>query len=145
MALTQPTNATASAANTSSQSQASTQALNSPPPQTFDILPTLHEILARIDHSGLDANDVEEEFIPTRYAELQSLDPKDLPNEVLPLKAKIRRAQREVEKLPDVERSVEEQREEIVELEERIRRQREMLSRIAELARGVQGAVGGMG
>ncbi|KAM0717737.1 hypothetical protein Q7P37_007589 [Cladosporium fusiforme] len=106
-----------------------------PPPQTFDILPPLHEILARIDHAPNDPiqaatgdGDV------VSYAELQPLEPKDLPNEVLAVKTKIRKALRELEKLPDMDRSVEEQEEEIRMLEEKAAKQKEVLKKLGDLA-----------
>ena len=77
------------------------------------------------------------------YTDLPPLEPKELPTEVLQIKAKTRKALRELEKLPDMERSVEEQEEEIRELEGRIRRQRDMVRRLGEMARGVDG--GGRG
>jgi Zn-finger domain-containing protein len=47
---------------------------------------------------------------------------------VLEIKTRIRAALRAVEGLPDVDRSLEEQKEEIRELEERITRQKEVLA-----------------
>ena len=76
------------------------------------------------------------------YTDLQPLEPKDLPTEVLQIKTRIRRALKELEKLPDMERSVDEQNEEIEELEERIRLQRDMIRRLGELAKGMEGRVG---
>ena len=61
---------------------------------------------------------------------------------MLQIKAKIRKALKELEKLPDMERSVEEQNEEIEALEGRIRRQREMVARLAELAKGLREKIG---
>jgi predicted RNase H-like nuclease (RuvC/YqgF family) len=125
--------------------------LHLPPPQTFDILPPLHELLARIDHSTTDPvsninlpeqTTSDPEDIGALYSELQPLEPKELPTEVLQIKAKIRKALKELEKLPDMERSVEEQNEEIEALEGRIRRQREMVARLAELAKGVKEKIG---
>ena len=75
------------------------------------------------------------------YTDLHPLEPKDLPTEVLQIKAKIRRALKELEKLPDMERSVEEQQEEIDELETRIGRQREMVRRLGEAAKEMEGRV----
>ncbi len=119
-----------------------------PPPQTFDILPTLHELLARIDHApnltslDLSPPDSGSTDLGSLYADLPPLEPKELPIEVLQIKAKIRRALKELEKLPDMERSVEEQEEEIRELEERGRRQMEVERRLGSW--GGRG-VGGMG
>ncbi|EMD00312.1 hypothetical protein BAUCODRAFT_59400, partial [Baudoinia panamericana UAMH 10762] len=99
-----------------------------PPPQLFDILPALHELLSRIDHAPTAATlaDPGEES-EIAYTGSQPLDPKDLPSAVLPIKAQIRKGLRELETLPDMDRSVEEQREEIAELETKIRRQEEVL------------------
>lgn len=65
------------------------------------------------------------------------MNPKDLPTASLDIKARVRGAQREVEKLSDIDRTVEEQNEEITELEERIARQHAMLSGLAEVAKGL--------
>lgn len=138
MALAQPTQST----QTATQPQL-------PPPQTFDILPALHELLARIDHGTSDIADptstqssIDSEDVGALYSELQPLEAKELPTEVLEIKRKIRKALKELEKLPDMERSVEEQNEEIEALEGRIRRQREMVARLGELAREVREKVG---
>ena len=152
MALTQSSFNSSSAPQ--SQPQPPSSQLQLPSPQTFDILPALHELLARIDHGSIAPTTDPVTGIPDQmqfdaegdlgalYTELQPLEPKDLPTEVLQIKAKIRRAVKELEKLPDMERTVEEQNEEIEELEERIRRQKEMIRRLGELARGVQGGMG---
>ncbi|SMR60415.1 unnamed protein product [Zymoseptoria tritici ST99CH_1E4] len=120
-----------------------------PPPGTFDILPTLHELLSRVALQQTDpnlqtANSNLSDSVPegTSYIGLSPLAPKDLPTAVLEVKAKIRAALRAVEGLPDVERSLEEQDEEIAELEERIRRQRIVLSGLQDVK---DGKVGGMG
>ncbi|KAF2211942.1 hypothetical protein CERZMDRAFT_97862 [Cercospora zeae-maydis SCOH1-5] len=147
--------------------------LQLPDPSTFDLLPKLHELLARVDaHQNasslqtddLNLQDVEHADIATAYdrvPEFQPLNPKDLPTAVLGytkkgtksddrdvfvkgIKDDIRDALRSVERLPDVDRTVEEQEEEIEELEERIRQQRQMLRSLAgvakELERRLQGA-----
>ncbi|KAK1065852.1 hypothetical protein LTR74_007566 [Friedmanniomyces endolithicus] len=100
-----------------------------PPPQLFDILPALHELLARIDHSPpTDANEpATTESLALNYSNLHHLDPKDLPTAILPLKAQMRRGLVELGRLEDMERLVEEQGEEIGELEGRIGRQEEVL------------------
>lgn len=125
-----------SATNDSSRpSSSSSSQPQLPPPQTFDILPPLHEILARIDHAPNDPiqaatgdGDV------VSYADLQPLEPKDLPNEVIAVKSKIRKALRELERLPDMDRSVEEQEEEIRMLEEKAAKQKEVLKKLGEVA-----------
>ena len=118
--------------------------LNLPSPQLFDILPALHELLARIDHapspSFLHLSDLN---TASSYAPLQPLEPKDLPTAILPLKAQMRKGLREIEKLPDIERSVQEQEEEIAELEARIQKQKEVLSRLARAAGDAAGNLGG--
>lgn len=68
------------------------------------------------------------------YAELQPLEPKDLPNEVIAVKSKIRRALRELEKLPDMDRTVEEQEEEIRMLEQKAAKQKEVLKKLGDVA-----------
>jgi hypothetical protein len=121
------------------------------PPHTFDTLPALHELLARVEQ-GSAANDIfpglEEELdaadIGSHYTSdaLAPLAPKDLPEEVLKvIKSKMRAALRAVEALPDVDRSVEEQEAEIAALEERVRKQRDMLRSLGELAGGMAGRV----
>ena len=122
-----------------------------PSPQIFDILPALHELLARIDHVPLITDPLDLSLIPTDtesadvgalYKDIPALEPKDLPADVLQVKTRIRRALRELEKLPDMERSVGEQEAEIGELEERIREQREMVGRLAGLAGEMGGKIG---
>ena len=107
-----------------------------PPAHLFDILPALHELLARLPHESHQTQLLPDTpgALPTLYPSDPNLttaalplNPKDLPTEILPLKAKIRRVLRELEKLPDMDRNVEEQREEIVELEARGRKMREVL------------------
>lgn len=135
MALTQKSPTTAAANSATPQQQPPEQKLDLPPPQTFDILPALHELLARVYNSSsmsadtLEPSPVSDEDaadVGALYADLAPLEPKDLPNENLQIKARIRRAQKELEKLPDMNRSIADQEEEIVELEKRIVKQREM-------------------
>jgi hypothetical protein len=75
------------------------------------------------------ANDV------VTYSELQPLEPKDLPNEVIAIKSKIRKALRELEKLPDMDRDVEKQEAEIKKLEEKAAKQKEVLQKLGDVAR----------
>lgn len=125
-----------------------------PSPEVFDILPHLHELLARVNKHesrssplvGVELEDAHDDSdiacIYDDTAEAHApLAPKDFQREVLEVKARIRAALREVAKLPDVGRSTGEQEEEIRELEERIRRQREMLSNLANVAKGMQARV----
>ena len=106
-----------------------------PPPQTFDILPPLHEVLARIDHAPKDPMQAatSEDDVVT-YSEPQPLEPKDLPAEVNAIKSKIRKALRELEKLPDMDRTVEEQEAEIKKLELKAAKQNEVLQRLGNVA-----------
>jgi DNA-binding transcriptional regulator GbsR (MarR family) len=69
------------------------------------------------------------------YSELQPLEPKDLPNEVIAIKSKIRKALRELEKLPDMDRDVEEQEAEIKKLERKAAKQKEVLQKLGDVAR----------
>lgn len=119
-----------------------------PPPALFDVLPALHEILARIERTPVDSADLQHQpstsdesgtdsdDIGAYYQDQAPLEPKDLPTEVLAIKAMIRKALREVEKLPDMDWSVEEQEEEIKELEGRIERQKAMLKKHGEMGKG---------
>lgn len=140
MALTQSSFSSSAPAT----SQRTTASLNLPPSQTFDVLPALHELLARIDHGSNSSTDIQDpttgdvEDINALYPELQPLEPKELPTEVLQIKAKIRKATKVLEKLPDMERTVGEQNEEIEALEDRIKRQREMLAKLGQLAKAMQ-------
>ncbi|TKA42634.1 hypothetical protein B0A54_07477 [Friedmanniomyces endolithicus] len=110
-----------------------------PPPQLFDILPALHELLARIDHSPpTDSNEpATTESLALNYSNLHPLDPKDLPTAILPLKAQMRRGLVELGRLADMERSVEEQGEDIRGLEERVRRQGEVIRGLGRRGGGV--------
>ncbi|KAK4896288.1 hypothetical protein LTR27_005810 [Elasticomyces elasticus] len=107
------------------------QQLTLPPAQLFDILPALHEILARIEHNSQDAANAQSVLadgeIGINYTNLQPLDPKELPAAILPLKAQMRKGLKELEKLPDMDRLVEEQDEEIAELKMKIKRQEEVM------------------
>lgn len=110
-----------------------------PPPQTFDILPSLHELLARLEH-----HPDSDPSIPTgaAYKDAPPLEPKSLPTEVLAIKSKIRRALRELEKLPDMDCSVKDLEGEIEALKERERRQREVLAGLARVVGELQAGRG---
>lgn len=128
-----------------------------PPPQTWDILPHLHELLARVEAFDTSSAPLlsPEDSTPhddgtpdighnyDRLPNFQPLNPKELPTAALQVKKKIRDAMKAVEGLPDVDRTVEEQREEIAELEDKIRRQREMILKIATMATEMEGQLGG--
>jgi hypothetical protein len=135
MALTQSFGTTLTdASRPASRSQPEPARL--PPPQTFDILPPLHELLARIDHASNDPmHAVTSQDDVVTYSELQPLEPKDLPNEVIAIKSKIRKALRELEKLPDMDRDVEEQEAEIKKLEQKAAKQKEVLQKLGDVAR----------
>ena len=170
MALKQPIKTT-----TNAPPAASTHAqLQLPDPSTFDILPKLHELLARVDaHQNakslhgddLHLGDLENtSSIATAYDrggnDFKPLNPKDLPNALVGhtksptksnekglfvkgIKDEMRDALRSVERLPDVDRTTEEQEEEIEELEERIRKQRQMLRGLAGVAEEMQPRIQG--
>lgn len=162
MALKQPIRTTTTTALQRAQ-------LQLPDPSTFDILPKLHELLARVDAhqtakplhgDDLHLHDLENtSSIATAYDrggdDFQPLNPKDLPNALVGytkpstksnekgvfikrIKDEMRDALRSVERLPDVDRTVEEQEEEIDELEERIRQQRQMLRGLAGVAKQME-------
>ncbi|KAK4960257.1 hypothetical protein LTR10_003151 [Elasticomyces elasticus] len=122
------------------------QQLTLPPAQLFDILPALHEILARIEHNPQDVANAQSVFadgeIGINYTNLQPLDPKELPAAILPLKAQMRKGLKELEKLPDMDRSVEEQDEEIVELKMKIKRQEEVMREMGRMGEIVKNRLG---
>lgn len=110
-----------------------TQQPSLPRAELFDVLPAMHEILARAnkqqaDTTAGDAGEADEQL----YGDMAALETRDLPTEVLTVKAKIRRAQKELEKLPDMSRSIEEQEDEIRELEKRIQGKRNALKQLGE-------------
>jgi DNA-binding transcriptional regulator GbsR (MarR family) len=80
-------------------------------------------------HAATSADDV------VTYAELQPLEAKDLPNEVIAIKSRIRKALRELEKLPDMDRDIEEQETEIRKLEQKAAKQKEVLQRLGDIAK----------
>ena len=127
------------------------QDIHLPPPQTFDILTALHELLARIDHNSTEAATIPDQTdslesssgdVGALYTDLAPLEPKDLPVEVLQIKAKIRNALKELQKLPDMDRSIEEQQMELEELEAKIRKQRSMISKLGDVAKSATGKLG---
>ncbi len=94
-----------------------------PPPQTFDIVPALSTLLARLlpPHASDPSS-------PT----IAPLDPKDLAPEINTLKFKIQKARQAIAALPDVERSVEEQEGEIEGLVRRVGEMRGVLRGLGE-------------
>jgi RNA polymerase II transcription mediator complex subunit 9 len=99
-----------------------------PPPQTFDILPQIYDLVSRLPSSLPPSTTSTTPQLPIS----DRLDPKDLPTAALPIKHKIQKARAAVSALPDVDRTIEEQEDEIRELEERIEKSRGM---VAELKR----------
>ncbi|TKA72845.1 hypothetical protein B0A49_05149 [Cryomyces minteri] len=102
-------------------SNTATQSIPSLPlPETFDILPPLHQLLSRL----LAANppNLTDPSLAA-YPDQQHLDIQQLATEASSIKARIRKALAAVRALPDMERTVEEQEEEIEYLESKIRRQ----------------------
>ncbi|EZF34422.1 Mediator of RNA polymerase II transcription subunit 9 [Trichophyton interdigitale] len=109
-----------------------------PPPQTFDILPPLHALLARLlsnqsssfatgqpGEPGLSQST--EQTPGGGIASLDGLDPKSLLTGASAVKIRIQKARNAVEEMPDIERTIAEQEEEIAMLEKRIRRLRGVL------------------
>lgn len=114
-----------------------------PSGDTFDVLPALHELLSRIDHQPIESShnsivprDTDDEVA---YAEITPLEPRELPTEVLTIKTKIRRALKELERLSDMDRSVEQQEREIGTLELRIAKQKDMLRQMTTQAQALFG------
>jgi RNA polymerase II transcription mediator complex subunit 9 len=105
-----------------------------PSPQTFDILPEIYDLIARLQ---LPPNN------PTNRPTSQptdSLSPKDLSAAVAPIKLKIQKARVAVQALPDVGRTVEEQEREIRALERRNESLRVRVGGLARLAGQARGA-----
>ena len=95
-----------------------------PPPQGFDIVPSLHTLLSRLLPNPLDP------------ASQPALSPKDLVTEIAAIKIRVQKARAAVGALPDIERSTDEQEEEIRELEEKIQSLKRTRRIIAEAGRG---------
>jgi hypothetical protein len=120
-----------------------------PPPETFDIIPPLHQLLSRLLAQspaipGADGNTTAAGAGSTlssdpnvlTYADLQPLEIQNLASEAGAIKSRIARARGEIKKLPDVERTIDEQMEEIAYLEAKIAEQRETLAGMARNAAG---------
>ncbi|MCJ1291603.1 hypothetical protein MMC34_003148 [Xylographa carneopallida] len=97
-----------------------------PPAATFDFIPPLHALLSRLLVLQSDTT-----------GNANALAPKELATEAASIKIKIQKARAAVQALPDVQRSVSEQRAEIGELEKRIRAQRGVLWEVAEAGRKI--------
>ncbi|KAK2792265.1 hypothetical protein FQN52_003742 [Onygenales sp. PD_12] len=133
-----------------SQSQQQQQQQPSfPPPQTFDILPPLHDLLLRLastppNHPQPQPSQPQpqQQQPPTRSAPIDTtavaqLDPKLLLSEASAVKIRIQKAKAALEGLPDMRRGVEEQEVEIEELERRIERLRGVVGELGRRGRGV--------
>lgn len=108
-----------------------------PSPQTFDILPEIYAVIARLQLASHSPNELSTAH-PT-----EALAPKDLPVATVPIKLKIQKARAAVQALPDVGRTVEEQEREIQSLERRnesLRIRVDELARLAKQAREVDNA-----
>lgn len=88
-----------------------------PPPQTFDVLPALHQLLSRL-------------LPDLTYTTDSALEPKDLAPAAAVVKLHIQKAREAVRALPEVNRTCDDQREEIAELEERVKALKAMLERL---------------
>lgn len=96
-----------------------------PSPSTFDIIPALYTLLARL--------------LPTATSSDPPLEPQHLAIEASTVKIKLQKALAAAEALPGMDRTLEQQELEIRELEERIKRQHQMLAALAEQAREASG------
>ncbi|KAI9881960.1 MAG: hypothetical protein M1823_006327 [Watsoniomyces obsoletus] len=92
-----------------------------PPPSTIDVVPALYSLLSRL--------------LPSETSHDAPLEPQQLPLEATALKSKLQKARAAVEKLPDMDRTIEQQQREMDEMEEMIRQQRQMLELLASKAR----------
>ena len=117
---TQPTQTTTLTSSLDTTTDAKTTSIS---PEIFDIMPALHELLNRTLPPVPGASEATGGSGQPDFPGQAALDISQLAGEVAGVRARIRKAKREVERLPDVERSVEEQAEEIEWLEERVRRQ----------------------
>ncbi|MCJ1250261.1 hypothetical protein MMC30_007487 [Trapelia coarctata] len=102
-----------------------------PPPCTFDFLPPLHHLLSRLLLPPLNPGDQATPAANPLAPSNQPLEPKDVARETARIKQMIQNARLAVAELPDIDRTIEEQKAEIRELEERISRQREVLKEVA--------------
>ena len=93
-----------------------------PSPETLDILSALHELLNRTLPPVPGATNRPGAVQPD-FPGQQPLDISQLAGEVSSVRARISRARREIEELPDMDRTVEDQEAEMTVLRERIRRQ----------------------
>ncbi|ODH48446.1 hypothetical protein GX48_05423 [Paracoccidioides brasiliensis] len=152
------------------QQDSTTPAQTSPflPPQTFDIIPPLHDLLLRLASNPSNQHQQQQgeagggsgvgpppppappqsaNATPTRSTAIDTtavafLDPKVLLSEASGVKIRIQKAKAALEGLPDMQRGVEEQEEEIAELEESIERLQEVIGEFGRRSRGVMKDVG---
>ena len=96
-------------------------------PETLDIVPALYEILNRTLPPVPGATGGQTGAAQPAFPGQQPLDINQLNGEVSSIRARIRKARREIESLPGVERTVEEQEDEIAYLREKVRKQVEVL------------------
>ena len=93
-----------------------------PSPETLDILPALYELLSRTLPPVPGANNQPGGGQPA-FPKQEPLDISQLASEVSSVRARISKARKEIEALPDMDRTVDEQEEEMAFLRERIRKQ----------------------
>lgn len=111
-----------------------------PPPQTFDILPSLHALLDQLlsasekTETGVDGTGESGggAAAPRAGSSAGSLDPKLLITEASAVKIRVQKARAAVDGLSDVERSVEEQEKEIKELEGKIEKLKALIRDFGE-------------
>lgn len=112
-----------------------------PPPQTFDLIPPLHSLLARL----LLPRDPTDPSTPSPET-ATPISPKELGPAASVVTNKIHRARIAIRELPGVEMSLEEQEHVIEELEEEVRRLDEAMDGIRRAAREMmRGQHGGDG
>ncbi|KAL6721022.1 hypothetical protein ACLMJK_000122 [Lecanora helva] len=100
-----------------------------PPPQTFDILPPLHALLARLLPPSPSSTS------PTTSSD-PPIPPKELATTASAITNKIQKARVAVRGLPGVEMSLHEQEDVIGELEAEVRRLEGCMEGVREVARG---------
>lgn len=122
-----------------STSQQNSYPATLPSPSTFDILPPLHALLARLllppSQTTFSPSTITSSPALAHPANTTPLTPKDLATAASPVKIKIQKARAVVRGLPDIERSIEEQECEIAELESEVQRAREVIRGMREAAR----------
>ncbi|KZZ92663.1 hypothetical protein AAP_02744 [Ascosphaera apis ARSEF 7405] len=136
-----------------------------PPPQTFDILPPLHDLLARLitttpsqqpAQNGLGVPGADPLLSVTSNPATAaagpgstvgsttgglSIDPRALQIESAAIKRRIQKAQMAVEVLPDMDRTVEDQEAEIIALEKRIAKLKGVLADFGQRSSAVLGEI----